>query len=114
MSPALALLAPPVMCRVTELRPRSTPSEVEEFLTLWAAQPRYALALRTLTDEELALVAAGVPGGGAAARLPRPGSADAGAGQGPTAPAPQRLQGLAVCWGLDQVYFLELSGGLHT
>ena len=44
-------------------------SQLAEFLELWAAQPRYALALHTLSDEELAAAAAtagGLGGIGAA------------------------------------------------
>ena len=85
-------------------------SQLAEFLELWAAQPRYALALHTLSDEELAAAAAtagGLGGIGAAGKLPRPGSA----GDGSTADEPrQRLQGIAVCWDLQQAFFLELSG----
>lgn len=106
---------------MAELRPRSTASQLAEFFEQWAAQPRYALALHTLSDEELAAAAATAGGLGSLAvsvggKLVRPGSAGRGGGDvavvgAAAAEEPrQRLQGIAVCWDPQQAFFLELSG----
>lgn len=111
------------LCRVTELRPRSTASQLAEFFEQWATQPRYALALHTVSEDEIASAAAAAGGIGSLAvsvggKLVRPGSVTAGgeaaAGTaGAAGELRQRLQGIAVCWDLQQAFFLELSGGMQ-
>lgn len=84
------------------MRPRSTASQLEEFFSLWSAQPRFAIALHTLSEDEAARVVAAAVGLGARAPLP--------SGAEVEGTAQPRLQGLAVCWDLQQAFFLELSG----
>lgn len=106
----------PLGGRVVELRPRSTPMQLEEFFAEWAAQPRCALALHCLSDEELAAAATAAASVASTAKLPPPPGQSGGAALGPAgeagaAAAPRRrLQGLAVCWSLQEAFFLELSG----
>jgi hypothetical protein len=83
---------------------------VEEFFTLWAAQPRCALAVHTLTDEDLAAAAAAGSGGSSKVHPGSAGGSAAGAAGAAGPPQWQRLQGLAVCWGLQETFFLELTG----
>lgn len=94
------------LSRVTELRPRTPAQHLEEFFALWRAQPRFALALHTLSHDELSAAAAGLAAGPppTVASGRRPGSAGV--------PPTQRLQGLAVCWDLRQSFFLELTGAV--
>lgn len=104
---------------MTELRPRSTASQLAEFFEQWAAQPRYALALHTLSEDELVAATATAGGlgslavsvGGKLIQQGRAGSGGAAAGAA-AGERQQRLQGIAVCWDLQQAFFLELSGGL--
>lgn len=127
VSPCRAHVTMPILagclCRVTELRPRSTTSQLAEFFEQWAAQPCYALALHTVSEDELAAAAAAAGGIGSLAvsvggKLVRPGSVGAGGEAaadtaGAAGEPRQRLQGIAVCWDLQQAVFLELSGGMQ-
>lgn len=108
---ALALAPSSATRRVVELRPRTPAAHLEEFFSLWGAQPRCALAVHSITDEELAVLAsaaAAVPAVASTVGPTRPGSA----GRGPLSQQP-RLQALAVCWDLRLAYFLELSGAVQ-
>lgn len=89
----------PVVCRLTELRPRTPVAQLEEFFASWAAAPLFSLALHVLSDEELTTAALALCGGSKR----QPGGAGSGAGA-------QRLQGMAVCWDSKKTFYLELSG----
>ncbi|PSC69888.1 helicase and polymerase-containing TEBICHI [Micractinium conductrix] len=103
VAPAAQLCWTQGTIKVTELRPRTPAQHLEEFFALWRAQPRFALALHTLSHDELSAAAAGLAAGPppTVASGRRPGSAGV--------PPTQRLQGLAVCWDLRQSFFLELT-----
>ena len=97
IAPAAQLVWAHGAIRVTEMRARSSAAQLRDFFAIWAAQQQFALALHTLSDEELAAAAA------VAGSKQRSGGAGAGAPL-------QRLQGLAVCWGTQEAVYLELSG----
>lgn len=69
-----------------EMRPQTSDEEVIEFLSTWAAQPRWALA-----------VAVTAP------------AAPLAAADGRNISTPPILQGLAMCWDPDRAYYLDLG-----